>query len=330
MQDYRVTSTEAGYQLRKLLSRILDLAPDSFLYKMLRKKNITLNGRKADGREKLAEGDVIRLYLSDETIGKFSRKKEEKKGEQAAGTGPSLRPEQILYENEDVLVLNKPAGMLTQKGKAADDSLNDRMLAYLKTGEDRRIYFRPSVCNRLDRNTSGIVLAGKTPAGLRTLSDWIRGDRLRKIYTAAAVGNCFLEGPYENLLLRDREKNRVRILPLPDRNSGNKTVPGEAVRILTVYHRLHYSEELNVTVLSAELHTGKTHQIRAQLSYLGYPVAGDPKYGDSGANRRLRLRRQMLHATSVIFPDDAPWPDLSGRKIEAPLPAEFRQFLDTE
>ncbi|MFV0240359.1 MAG: pseudouridine synthase, partial [Lacrimispora sphenoides] len=153
MQSLIVSKNEAGQRLDKLLSKYLNLAEKSFLYKMMRKKNITLNGRKCEGSEKLAEGDEVKLFLSDETIEKFSQVKlqEVKK--------VSLN---IIYEDEHILLVNKPAGMLSQKAKESDESLVEYMIDYLVSGgqlsTEQLRSFRPSVCNRLDRNTSGLVV----------------------------------------------------------------------------------------------------------------------------------------------------------------------------
>ena len=159
MKELEVKAQESGQRFDKYLSRYLKEAPKSFLYKMLRKKNITLNGKKASGNEKLEVNDKVQLFFSDETLEKFmGEEKEVKKG--------SL---EILYEDENVIFINKPAGMLSQKAKKEDVSLNEYLAGYLldsgaMTKEDFRT-FHPAVCNRLDRNTSGIVAAGKTMAG---------------------------------------------------------------------------------------------------------------------------------------------------------------------
>ena len=156
MKQICVQEREADQRLDKLLFRYLKEAPKSFVYKMLRKKNITLNGKKADGSERVQAGDMIRMFLSDETYEKFS-------GKQGAGeiSYPTACLD-IIYEDEHILLINKPAGMLTQKAEPGDVSLNEYMLGYLQQSgqwdEETSAGVRPSVCNRLDRNTSGIVI----------------------------------------------------------------------------------------------------------------------------------------------------------------------------
>ena len=162
MKLIEVREQDGNQRLDKLLARYLKEAPKSFLYKMLRKKNITLNGKKADGSEKVQAGDQIRIFLSDETYAKL------------AGNAVQNAPRypvtslDIIHEDDHILLINKPSGMLTQKAKPSDLSLNEYMLGYLQqsgqwSGEEEGS-FRPSVCNRLDRNTSGIVICGKTLA----------------------------------------------------------------------------------------------------------------------------------------------------------------------
>lgn len=176
MQSINVNSNEAGQRLDKLLTKYLNKAPKSFIYKMLRKKNITLNGKKADGSEKLEVGDEVKLFMSDETIDKFT----ELKKEQILDT----KALDIIYENENVLIVNKPAGMLSQKAKEDDVSLNEHIISYLiytnQLSEKELRSFRPAVCNRLDRNTSGIVIAGKTLKGLQTMSELLKSRNMDK------------------------------------------------------------------------------------------------------------------------------------------------------
>ena len=175
MRELEVTSLQAGQRLDKLLGKYLKEASGSFLHKMLRKKNITLNGRRADGSEKVAEGDLIRIFFAEETLEKFTGIGP--KAEQGGKSLPERYPAaalDILYEDENILLVNKPAGMLTQKAHDEDFSLNEYAIGYLlRSGalsEEDLLSFRPSVCNRLDRNTSGIVAVGKSVAGLQELS----------------------------------------------------------------------------------------------------------------------------------------------------------------
>ena len=152
MQEIIVSANEAGQRFDKLLAKYLNEAPKSFLYKMLRKKNIVLNGKKATGNEKLEVGDSIKLFLADETIEKFSKV-------QIQHTKKKL---DVIYEDDHILLINKPAGMLSQKAEAKDESLVEHVISYMLdsgqlTEADLRS-FKPSICNRLDRNTSGLEI----------------------------------------------------------------------------------------------------------------------------------------------------------------------------
>ncbi len=350
MYEHHVSDFDEGQRLDKYVHKLLPQATNGFLYKMFRKKNIVLNGKKISGDERLAAGDVLTLYFSDETLQKFmgnsyktadfagnladtgknSATSGDSRGNDArnhAGKHTNARKNVtaatpvVLYENRHVLLANKPIGMLTQKAKQDDDSLNDWLLCYLKekgdvTAESLRT-FVPSACNRLDRNTGGIVLCAKTLPGARLLGELLRNRTLRKFYKLVAYGHFPEEMLAEHMLVKDETVNTVRILP--------KTTK-EGQLISTHYAPLRYDGEK--TLIEAELLTGKPHQIRAQLAYMGYPIIGDPKYGDAAVNRRFRkeygVQSQLLFACRVTFPElETPFDDLRGRTFEAPLPEAF-------
>ena len=212
MKEITITALEEGQRLDRVLQRYLPRASAGFLYKMLRKKNITLNGKKADGKEKLCREDTIRIFFAPQTLEKFSAPSEET-------IWPSAKLE-IVYEDDQVLLVNKPAGMLTQKAVPGDVSLNEYAIGYLLssgclTKEDLQS-FRPSVCNRLDRNTSGIVAVGKTTAALQELSLMFRERTVHKYYQALVTGRVEKEETVDAYLIKDEKKNRVRIMPVPD------------------------------------------------------------------------------------------------------------------
>ena len=182
MRMLTVSKNEAGQRLDKLLAKYLNLAGKSFIYKMMRKKNITLNGKKCDGSEHLTEGDEIKLFLAEETIEKFSEVKIQK---------VQKKKLDIVYEDEHILLINKPSGMLSQKAKETDESLVEYLIDYLldsgKLKKEDLACFRPSVCNRLDRNTSGIVAAGRSLPGLQIMSEVIK-DRVWENIMSASCG----------------------------------------------------------------------------------------------------------------------------------------------
>ena len=199
MKQLIIKEMESGQRLDKFLGKYLKEAPKSFIYKMLRKKNITLNGKKADGSEKLKTEDVVKLFFSEETLEKFCG--QVKQGEKTALD--------IVYEDEQVLFVNKPAGMLSQKAEKEDVSLVEYLTGYLlETGsltkEDLRT-FRPGVCNRLDRNTSGLVAAGKTVQGLQELSRCFQERSMHKYYLTLVKGEIREAAHIKGYLWKERE-----------------------------------------------------------------------------------------------------------------------------
>ncbi len=332
MQSVRIGANQAGQRLDKFLHKYLPLAGNAFLYKMLRKKNITLNGKKAEGREILSVGDEVRTFFSDETFGKFSGKASVQAEIPAGEYWAAYRKLQgitVLYEDGDFLIMNKPAGILTQKAAPGDISLNEWMIGYLLSKDSAFVRelstFRPSVCNRLDRNTSGIVLGGKSLAGLQYLSECIRERTLRKFYRTICVGELREAASLQGYLVKDARRNQVEVSRLRMAENGNPVE--KAVPIQTAYFPLAVTKRY--TLLEVELVTGKSHQIRAQLAELGHPLIGDAKYGLESVNRELRRRyglsHQLLHASRVTFPEALAGPGsaLSGRTVTAPCPELF-------
>lgn len=319
MQIIEIKENEAGQRLDKLLAKYLKLAPKSFLYKMLRKKNITLNGKKAEGTEKLQQGDEVKLFLSDETIEKFS--------DWSVKTVTAKLD--ILYEDKHILIINKPAGMLSQKAKAEDTSVIEHILSYLLTSgslttEELRS-FKPSVCNRLDRNTSGILVAGKSLYGLQKMAELFKDRSIGKYYQCLAEGEMKEPRRITGYLCKDTKTNTVSIRLKP------KTK--EDLPIETEYVPLRTNGD--ITLLKVKLITGRSHQIRAHLSSIGHPVIGDTKYGSEDINRRYRRRYQvkcqLLHSCELTFPSlEGELSYLSGRTVSAPLPEIFMRIMEGE
>lgn len=314
-----VDKNEAGQRLDKLLSKHLNKAPKSFIYKMLRKKNITLNGKKADGSEKAVLNDEIKLFLSDETIGNFS---EEFKMVQV---DTDL---EVIYEDDNIIAVNKPAGLLSQKAEKDDVSLIEHLISYLlytqKITREELNTFKPGICNRLDRNTSGLVIAGKTLIGLQVMSELFRERTLDKYYLCLVKGVITEKKKIDGFLLKDEKSNKVTIY---------KEHVRESDPIKTEYTPLKVAEAY--TLLRVKLITGKTHQIRAHLSSIGYPIIGDVKYGNKKENdvfkKNFKLNHQLLHAYELNFPNemDEKLSNLKGLTLKAPLPRDFDKILKT-
>lgn len=388
MQEIVIGQNQAGQRLDKFLRKYLPEAPGSFLYKMLRKKNITLNGKKAEGKEMLSLGDEVKLFFSEETLAKFSgRLVGNAVAEEAGRTGnnggdagavtaspsapglsvsgssasgssafsssasSSLESElaavcrrayhalqgiEVLYEDENVLILNKPAGVLTQKAEAKDVSLNEWMIGYLleegAVSQEELRFFRPSVCNRLDRNTSGLVLCGKSLAGSQELSRIIRERTVRKFYRTVAAGRIDHPSRIEGYLVKDECTNKVTV-------TKQKHQASDASYIQTAYTPLKFLVPSGAgawrgyTYLEVELITGKPHQIRAHLAGAGHPLLGDYKYGNRSDNdlygKKYHITSQLLHAYRLEFPVmKGALEALSGRIITAPLPRTFETILE--
>ena len=319
MKQLEIGENEAGQRLDKYLKKLLPHAESSFLYKMLRKKNIVLNGKKAQGAVHLVNGDMVTLYLSDETYEKFSANK--RPPALSAGSMPKLS---VLYEDQDLLIVNKPAGMLSQKAALKDVSANECILNYLlDTGvvtPQALQTFRPSVCNRLDRNTSGILIAGKTLLGLQTMSAQLKERTVKKYYRCVVAGTL-TDGQYlKGYLKKDDKKNKVTVYASPCNDA--EAEDAQIQYIETEYTPLWHCR--GCTMLEVHLITGRSHQIRAHLASIGHPIVGDPKYGDRARNEAYRkktgIRHQLLHAYRVEFPD--------GKQVTAPLPAYFSYFSE--
>ena len=324
MREIVIRENESGQRLDKFLAKYMALAPKSFFYKMMRKKNITLNGKKAQGKEQLKQGDMVKLFLSDETVEKFRPKQ----------TVYARKELDILYEDRHTLFVNKPAGMLSQKAKPSDQSLVEYLTAYLlesgQLTEEELRTFHPSVCNRLDRNTSGIVAAGKTLAALQTLSAMFRERSVRKYYLCLVYGVVSGEKKIRAFLTKDGRTNRVTVERKKGTpNSGADISDGKESFIETEYRALRTDGE--VTLMEVHLITGKTHQIRAHLAAEGYPIIGDYKYGNRDVNdifrRKYGLTSQLLHSYRLCFPEcEGELAELSGKEIKAPVPDLFRRI----
>ena len=289
---------------------------------MLRKKNIKFNKQKAEGKEKLQAGDTIQFYLSDETLSSFQKEVSHKTSsyEKAFET---LKGIQVVYENNHILILNKPFGILTQKASNQDLSLNEWLIGYLLHKGDLMEAdlqtFHPSACNRLDRNTCGLVLCSKTIKGGQVLSEWIRSRDVRKFYHLFVKGTGLQKEALKGYLKKDAKTNRVSI----SRNAAD----GDYIE--TRYESL--AEYGDKTLVEVELITGKTHQIRAHMASIGHPLLGDYKYGDRDFNdrykKKLGIQNQMLCACRLEFPEcQKSFPDLSSRILTIPEPELFQRL----
>lgn len=350
MRKIHIKEREAGQRLDKYLRKYLPRSTSGFLYKMLRKKNITLNGKKASGSEMLRTEDEVILFLSEETIIKFGGVISEdgknilsenirwKISQQERLIEKQYHPYQeayetygqleIIFENRHVLVVNKPSGLLTQKASPEDLSLNEWLIGYLlakgEISREELHTFKPSVCNRLDRNTSGLVLCGKTLSGSQKISGLLKSRNLRKFYCLFVKGVVTEGAGIDGYLSKDSRTNRVKLC----KEAGDENTS----YIKTIYQPI--KNYRNITLLEAELVTGKTHQIRIHLAGIGHPVLGDYKYGYLEFNDRYKkkygIQSQLLHACRLEFPTlEKEWEDMSELVLTA-KPPEIFQRLDEE
>lgn len=349
MKEIIISECDSGQRLDKLLGRYLQEAPKSFLYKMLRKKNIVLNGKKAQGNEILQPGDAVKLFFSDETYQKFGgvpiceapRREAQMPGlcPELPETGtlysaaprfapellPGVRPPEILYEDAHILLFDKPAGILSQKASLRDVSLIEYLNAYLlesgQMTQEQCLTVRPAICNRLDRNTTGIVVAGKSLAGLQTMNRLLKDRSLRKFYRCIVCGEMQEGSRLKGWLAKDGRTNKVTVSSTPAR---------DAKPIETEYRVLACANGL--TLLEVHLITGRSHQIRAHLASVGYPILGDSKYGDFARNQAYRRTHgvscQLLHAYRLEFPQlEGSLSYLSGRRFCAPMPELYGRLV---
>lgn len=290
MRELRVGKNDAGQRLDKFLSKTLRTLPQSLLYKSIRLKKIKVNRRRATPSQILAEGDSLQLFLAEEFFSPDARR-------DGASLSRTYAPLNVLYEDSEILLIHKRPGLSVHAGAAEDgEHLVGQLQAYLYAkGEydpDREQSFAPALCNRIDRNTEGIVIAAKTAEALRVMDEKIRAREVKKYYLAAVHGTpAPREATLSGWLLKDAAKNRVRVF--------DKNPPHGAKEIRTKYRVLKTVGD--VSLIEVELLTGRTHQIRAHMAHVGHPLLGDGKYGINREDRARGYTHQALCAYRVRF-----------------------------
>ena len=286
MREIRINKNDAGQRLDKYLSKRFKTMPKSLMYKYLRTKYIKLNGKKVQPDVFLNEGDVLTLYIRDEFF-------DIKKDYDFLKAGKELS---IVYEDENIILIDKKVGVICHQDNRYDaDALNLRVLRYLyekhEYDPEADKSFTPALCNRIDRNTGGIVFAAKNAEALRVMNQKIRDNELQKYYL------CIVKGcpkPKHTVLtayhFKDESTNTVTISDKPQ--EGYK-------KIITEYTVIKPSSALSVCEVL--LHTGRTHQIRAHMAHIGHPLLGDEKYGDRKLNLRYHMKRQALYSYKLKF-----------------------------
>ncbi len=294
MKELRVNPNDAGQRLDRFVSKAVPLLPESLLQKYIRLKRIKVNGKGAKRDARLQTGDLLQLYINDE----FFEKPREENSYLKVGT-PKLS---IVYEDENILLADKKPGVLCHSAGVWDyNTLIANIQAYLaQKGEWRpreENSFAPALCNRIDRNTGGIVIAAKNAEALRILNDKIRDREIEKYYLCAVQGRPKPpEGRLENYLFKDAQKNQVFVKAKPE--PGAKTA-------VTEYKLLRSKGPLSL--VECRLLTGRTHQIRVQMAHAGWPLLGDGKYGRERFNKDYDEKGQALYSYKLRFefPTDA-------------------------
>lgn len=294
MKELKIGPNDAGQRLDRFVGKAVPLLPESLLQKYIRLKRIKCNGKGAKRDLRLKLGDLLQLYINDE----FFEKPREENSYLKVGT-PRLS---IVYEDENILLADKKPGILCHSAGVWDyNTLIANIQAYMaQKGEWRpreENSFAPALCNRIDRNTGGIVIAAKNAEALRILNDKIRDREIEKFYLCAVQGKPHpASGRLENYLFKDAEKNRVFVKNRPE--PGTKTA-------VTEYRLLCSSGPLSL--VECRLLTGRTHQIRVQMAHAGWPLLGDGKYGRERFNRNFDEKGQALYSYKLRFdfPTDA-------------------------
>ncbi|MBE7009130.1 MAG: RluA family pseudouridine synthase [Ruminococcaceae bacterium] len=294
MREFTIGKNDAGQRLDRFLAKAVPLLPASLAQKYVRIKRIKVNGARAARDLRLCEGDRVECYVNDEFFDA-----PDENNVYLTITAPKLH---IIYEDENILLLNKPSGQLCHTGDGESGvTLIDHLLAYLYQKREWRPReenaFTPALCNRIDRNTGGIVIAAKNAEALRILNEKIKDREIAKFYLCVCLGRPEPpKGRIECFLRKDERENKMRVYhrPVPDGRSA-----------VTLYDTLITKGELSL--VEVELLTGRTHQIRASFADIGHPLLGDGKYGIGQANRKYGENAQLLYSYRLRFdfPTDA-------------------------
>ena len=288
MREFTITKNDAGQRVDKFLTKAVPLLPKSLLYKYLRLKRIKLNGKRTAIDVRLAEGDLLQLYINDEFFAPAPARYDFLKA------GKALT---IVYEDENVMLLDKKVGLLSHPDEGEYvDTLITRVQRYLyEKGEydpENEHAFAPALVNRIDRNTGGIVIAAKNAEALRILNQKLKDREIEKYYLCVVIGSPETEsGTYVDYMIKDEKKNQVRVYDRPV--EGGKTMKTK-FRVL--------DRKNGLSLLEVELLTGRTHQIRAHLAFHGTPLLGDGKYGKNADNERFGgYKKQFLYSYKTVF-----------------------------
>lgn len=287
MKSFTVNKNDSGQRLDKFITKSVPLLPQPLLYKYIRIKRVKVNGKRAEISTRLQEGDTVEMYINDE----FFESKEQKYDFLKASSNLN-----VVYEDKNIILCDKKAGLLCHPdGKEYIDTLINRIKRRLyEKGEfnpDAENSFVPSLVNRIDRNTGGIVIAAKNAESLRILNQKMKDRELHKFYLCIVHGTPKSKsGLLEGYLLKNEDKNIVKI-------SKNRLADSKEIR--TKYRVLDSKDGLSL--IEVELLTGRTHQIRAHFASIGHPLLGDGKYGTNAQNKKYGYKKQCLYSYKLKF-----------------------------
>ncbi|EWM53405.1 RluA family pseudouridine synthase [Ruminococcus flavefaciens] len=315
MKEFIINENDSGQRIDKFITKALPELPKSMMYRLIRKKDIKINGKRCEISSRLNTGDKVTVYVKDDVSAE--KKHDMSFLEQSAEID-------VVYEDENIIIVNKPAGLDSHSnGSHMTDTLIDRIKHYLYNKKEYQPQlessFAPALCSRLDRNTCGLVTATKNAAALRELNEAIRNGNVNKIY------HCITTAPppqKEEIISayhqKDESRNLVKISDSPV--EGYKPIK-TGYRILSV--------QKSLSLVEVTLYTGRTHQIRAHLAHIGAPVLGDGKYGNTTANKRYGIFRQALCAYRLKFdmPQNSALNYLNSMDITAPQPDFEKKFF---
>ncbi len=290
MKEFKINANDAGQRVDKFLTKAVPLLPKNLLYKYIRLKRIKLNGKRCEISTRLSQGDVMQLYINDEFFDKGSADKP-----QFLSSPASL---DIVYEDENILLCDKPCGLVVHEDDSGSaDTLIGRIQHYLyNKGEydpDSENSFAPALCNRIDRNTGGIVICAKNAESLRILNQKVKDRELDKRYLCVTVG--IPQKHSAELKAYHQRNEKTKVVKVSD-----KPFPG-CKTMMTRYRVTAENKQLGLALLEVELVTGRTHQIRAHLAHEGYPLLGDGKYGINKVNRSYNVKTQALYSYKLTF-----------------------------
>lgn len=288
MKEFHISSNDAGQRFDRFLAKAVPLLPGPLMQKYFRLKRFKCHNKAVKGEYRLCQGDLIQLYINDEFF--------EKPTEHNAYLSIYKPNVKVIYEDDHIILVDKPAGMVVHQDENVQvHTLIAHVQAYLyqtKAWNPRESHgFAPALCNRIDRNTCGIVIAAKSAAGLREMNEKIKEHQMKKEYMAVIHGEMpKAQGKLEHYLLRDKTRKQVSVFDGP--TGGAKTA-------ITHYDVMAVRQGLSL--LRCQLVTGRTHQIRAQLAHVGHPLLGDGKYGSLALDKPYGKKGQALCSYRLRF-----------------------------